>query len=268
VTDPNPQPDETSGAVARSTIFQPYFGGAARLRRLVALFRGPLAAIKTTVPEPVLRLLPAPPLPGRTADEGTSPSAGDPLFPLLEPALAGERSAERALLIAVGPGMLGVVRRVLGAQSPDLDDVCQDALLSFLGALPGFRGECTIRNFASRVALITAFGARRRARWRTLHESLDEAEAEAALDPAPTPADRVEASRRRSAARALLEELPMLRAEALGLHLALGYTVSETATMMGTPVDTVRSRVRRGLTDLRDRLLRRPKLRDLVGGKS
>ncbi|HEY2407865.1 MAG TPA: RNA polymerase sigma factor [Polyangiaceae bacterium] len=203
--------------------------------------------------------------PGRSADERTCPPAADPLGQLIERALAGERSAERTLLITVGPGMLGVVRRVLGARSADLDDVCQEASLSFLAALPSFRGECTVVQFASRIALLTALGARRRSRRRMSHETLDEGEA--AIDLAPTPAERVEAMRRRAAVRALLDELPMPRAEALGLHLALGYTVSETASMMGTPVDTVRSRVRRGLTDLRDRLLRRPKLRDLVGGK-
>jgi len=43
--------------------------------------------------------------------------------------------------------VLGVARRVLGVNDPELDDVCQDAAVGFLAALPSFRGNaafCTL----------------------------------------------------------------------------------------------------------------------------
>ena len=196
----------------------------------------------------MLRLLgspdPARPLP---SVEPPEPGSADALRALVPGAIRGDRVIERTLLMAVGPAVLGVARRVLGAESAEVDDVCQEASVGLLSALPAFRGECTVLHFACRVALLTALAARRR-RSRPAQAASDVSEecvefADAAL----SPAEALDSTRRRQALRGLLDELPLPQAEVLALHVVLGHTVEETAKMMGTPIDTVRSRLRRGL---------------------
>jgi RNA polymerase sigma-70 factor (ECF subfamily) len=163
--------------------------------------------------------------------------------------------------------MLAVVRRVLGGNHAEVDDVCQEAAVGFLSALTSFRAECTVMHFACRVALLTALSSRRRTRRERAmqHESCDEVDE--FVDHCPSPAEQVDAARRRQILRELLDELPLAQAEVLALHIVLGYTVEETSAMTVAPVNTVRSRLRRGLAALRDVLVARGTLSDVVGGR-
>jgi RNA polymerase sigma-70 factor (ECF subfamily) len=196
--------------------------------------------------------------------EPASARGRDPLQSLVNKAIRGDRKAERTLLIAVGPAVLGVVRRVLGMQCLDVDDVCQEASISLLSALPTFRAECTVQYFACRVALLTALAARRR---RDVHlpagELIDPSED--IEDGAPSPAELIDAARRRASLRDLLGRLPLSQAEVLALHIILGHSVEETSAMIATPVNTVRSRLRRGLATLRQELSRNSRLREVIG---
>ena len=51
--------------------------------------------------------------------------------------------------------------------------------------------------------------------------------------------------------KAAFEALPVDQRAALVLHLHLGYSVAETATIVGAPIETVRSRLRLGRERLR-----------------
>lgn len=198
-------------------------------------------------------------------DEPEPARARDPLHALVNKVIGGDRKAERTLLIAVGPAVLGVVKRVLGLQCLDIDDVCQEASISLLAALPSFRAECTVPYFASRVALLTALAARRRrdVALRSARECV--AESEDIVDGAPSPAELIDSARRRASLRELLAKLPLSQAEVLALHIVMGHTVEETSAMIGIPVNTVRSRLRRGLAALRDELRHNSKLREVIG---
>ncbi len=198
-------------------------------------------------------------------DELPRARRNDPLETLAQRALRRDRAAELTLLTTVGPAMLAVARRVLGAHHPEVDDVCQEAAVGLLSALPGFRGECGLMHFACRVALLSALAARRRGA-RAL------AGAEVGEDPddfgdgAPSPAELLDAARRRKALRELLDELPLPQAEVLGLHVALGYTVEETGAMTGATINTVRSRLRRALGALREEVVASGRLREVMEG--
>ena len=138
----------------------------------------------------MLRLIHQPqPAADLSSDEPEPARARDPLHALVSKVIGGDRKAERTLLIAVGPAVLGVVKRVLGLQSLDIDDVCQEASLGLLAALPSFRAECTVLYFACRVALLTALAARRRrdVALRPVSECVDESED--IVDVAPSPAE-------------------------------------------------------------------------------
>jgi len=168
-------------------------------------------------------------------------------------AAAGDEAAATTLLVSVGPALLRVVRSVLGVNHPEVQDVCQEAALAVLLGLSRFRGECTTLHFVCRIAVLTAMNARRRSRFAYQNAPTVD-EDEELPDTASCPADLADAARRRALLRQLLDQLPMAQAEAVALHVVLGYTVDEAASVLGAPVNTVRSRLRRGLSALRQQI--------------
>jgi RNA polymerase sigma-70 factor (ECF subfamily) len=190
----------------------------------------------------------------------------DPLRTLAAQAIGGDGQAQRTLLIALGPGMLRVVRGVLGAH-PDVEDVLQQAMVAVHYALPTFRAECSVLHFAGRIAAQTALNARRRAGYRTRHTpSVPPEEVAEVAGALGSPADSLAASRRRETLRQLLCELPDVQADVLTLHTMLGYSVEETAAAVGVPVNTVRSRLRTALASLRVRVEGDGALLDMIKG--
>jgi RNA polymerase sigma-70 factor (ECF subfamily) len=213
----------------------------------------------------------------RAADRRT-----DPLADLAARAVAGDRHAVRALLEAVTPSLLGVVRAIVGAPS-DAEDAVQEALVGFVRALGAFRGDCSVLHYASRIAVRAALVARRRRRERPLAFGGgasergwdDEAAAPGApfdggddgeRDGAVGDRDPARAARRRALLRALLEELPEVQAEALALRVVLGHSMEEVAAATGAPVNTVRSRLRLAKEALRRRIELDPHFAELLEG--
>jgi RNA polymerase sigma factor (sigma-70 family) len=177
----------------------------------------------------------------------------DPLSGLTHLAAKGDVQALRTLLVELGPRLLHSCRAILGASNPEVEDALQESMAAFVSALPSFRAECTVRHFASRVAIQTALRARRRTRLRSQYVALtadDELGNVASSE--LSPAEQSEASRRRAALRELLMELPEIHSEVLALHIVLGFTIEETAAALNVPINTVRSRLRRALSSLRD----------------
>ena len=165
--------------------------------------------------------------------------------------------------------MLRVVRRILGRQHPDVDDVAQDAVMALLRALPTFRGECTVVNFASRVSLLTALAARRRLRLRTRWAEGDGAPVEdLPEEERRSPLATAVASRRRDVVHHLLDQLPDVIAESLALHFVLGYTVDEIATAISVSPNTVWSRLRLGKRALRLKLQANSHLAEILEVKT
>jgi RNA polymerase sigma factor (sigma-70 family) len=196
------------------------------------------------------------------AASDTSPGGHDALRALAVKAAAGERAAQRTLLCAVGPHVLRVVRGVLGVHHREVDDVFQEASLALLSALPRFRGESTTVHFACRVAVLTAMNARRRCR-KVAFADRDPGQVQSDT---LSPAEFTEQARQREALRSLIDELPPARAEVLVLHIMLGYTVEEASLALEVPVNTVRSRLRRALRNLRDRVQADHRLFEVVRG--
>lgn len=207
----------------------------------------------------MLRLLPPSPSPP------SGPQTEDELLPVALAAVEGDVAALRTLLTSVTPQILHMVRRVIGGSHPDVEDVSQECAVEFVHALARFRGESSIRHFATRVALRTAMNARRRQRAAKRNHGLAtelEAEETAGRDAAP---DALVASRIGvGLARELCDSLPPPQAEALALHCVLGYTMSEVASICGAPLETVRSRLRSAKAALVALALADPRLRELV----
>lgn len=200
---------------------------------------------------------------GMAAGGRTSPPAAneDDLGPLVRRARTGERVAQRTLLTTLGPLMLQMVRRVLGVRHRDVEDVFQESVMGLLRSLAGFRGDCSTRHFACRIATLTAIKARRRqaAEPSTALADTDDGPAEVIDD-----RDWALSAHRRNVLRRLLDELPDAQAEALVLHCVAGLTIDELAGATRTPVETTRSRLRLAKAALRERIAMDPTLVELL----
>jgi RNA polymerase sigma factor (sigma-70 family) len=195
------------------------------------------------------------------------PRTPDPLRSLAERAAGGDPEAVRSLVMELVGPMLRTVRKVLGAEHPDAEDVTQEAVLGLLRSLPRFRGESSVGHFGVQVALRTALHARRHLKVRA---KVGDGGAELGDVPDPgagSPHDVAVARERRRIVRELLDRLPEPTAEALASHFMLGYTVEEIALSTGTSPNTVWSRIKLGKRALARALADDPRLRELHPGR-
>lgn len=205
--------------------------------------------------------------PGTERARGEVIARGDAVDPLRTVAIAaggGQREAQRTLLVAAGPAMLRAIRGVLGSAPHEVEDTLQEAMVALHLAIGGFRGECTTLHFACRIAVQTAMNARRRAGYRQRHTPSMPPEAlDATAGSGQSAHAVVAASQRREALRQLLCTLPEAQAEVLAFHSVLGHTIEETAAALGAPIDTIRSRLRNGLSKLRAQVATDARLSEL-----
>ncbi len=195
------------------------------------------------------------------AGQPRRPEPPDALAALAKAAAAGDRAAVRTFLVTVGPHLLRVVRRVLGVNHPEVDDVAQESAFAVMDALPRRRGESTVLHFVCRVAVLTAMNVRRREATRKRHSRQEhELEVEQLSGTLPAPDAGLSAQGSADLVRELLDSLPLQQAEVLALHCVLGYTVPEIAESANLPVETVRSRLRVAKQAVRERVLADPRL--------
>jgi RNA polymerase sigma-70 factor (ECF subfamily) len=185
----------------------------------------------------------------------SSKSSSDELLHLARAAGNGNPDAAATLVTHLGAPILSVVRRVMGRESAEVDDVAQDAVVALLGGLATFRGECTVTRFAQRIALLNALTARRRMHvrarvWVPAGQSVEDMTDEGLASPLSSAMAR----RRCEIVRRLLDELPDVISETLALHFILGYTVDEIAATASVSPNTVWSRLRLGKRALRRKL--------------
>ena len=189
------------------------------------------------------------------------PASRDPLVALARAANDGDTGALRALLTSVSPLVLRIVRGLLGANHPDVDDMLQEALIGLARALPSFRSECTVAHFAARIAVRRTTDARRLSRERASRDI--HAGSEDVPRDVTQPDDATRAARRRQLIRSLLDTLPEPQAEAMVFRFVLGYSLEEIATASGAPLNTVRSRLRLAREALRRTIEEDPALAEL-----
>lgn len=195
---------------------------------------------------------------------GVPSARHDELSALAEAVVRGEQAALRTFLATIVPQLLRVVRRVLGAAHPDLEDVTYEAAYAVLDGLPRFRGEGTVKHFACRVAVLTAMNVRRREGTSKRKDPGQVAELARVWSEEPGPEQSALNAALTPLVRDLVATLSEPLAEALTLHVILGYTVGEIAETCGVSSETVRSRLRLAKQALRKRVLGNPKLREAL----
>jgi RNA polymerase sigma-70 factor (ECF subfamily) len=168
----------------------------------------------------------------------------------------GDAAAFDALVGRWDRKIQGAIYRVLGA-SEDSRDLCQEVFLKAYRALGTFKREARFSSWLYQIALNACRDRLRRRRGR-VQVSLDEAgdALENAHPAAPTALDLIEARDLARAVEAAMAALPHEQREVIALKEYQGLTFAEIAEALDVPVSTVKTRLYRGLGQLRQQLER------------
>ena len=131
--------------------------------------------------------------------------------------------------------------RALGVSEAAVADAAQDAFVVVHRKLPDFDGRCAIRTWLFHIVYLVACEYRRKALRTAGHEPI----ADALRDGGPDPAEAFERREASSLLGALLAELDDDRRVVLVLAEIEEMTVPEIAQIVGAPLNTVYTRLRR-----------------------
>lgn len=184
--------------------------------------------------------------------------------------VTGESTSERAAGPSVeelygeyGDMVYNLGCRLLGERAA-AEDLVQEVFLRVHRGLPGFRGDASCKTWIYRIALNAATSVRQR--WarkrRRRHRSLDERPAgtdgptrgDALDDPGPGPERLARSAQIEQRVEAALEELGDEFRQAVVLRDIEGLSYAEIAKILGVAHGTVKSRIARGRSMLRDLL--------------
>jgi len=166
-------------------------------------------------------------------------------------ALGGDPSALRDFLRAVAPIVRRVCRGVMGRDNPELEDAIQDCLIDVARSLTQFRFEGSAAHYVTKIAMRRAIALRDRARERAKQQATLEASnlPDASLNRSPSAHAELVSN--------LLDDLNEAQAKALLMHIMLGHSIDEIATMTGVSANTVKTRLRLAKERLRRWMRRR-----------
>jgi RNA polymerase sigma-70 factor (ECF subfamily) len=186
---------------------------------------------------------------------------------LVARAQAGDDSAFEAIIQHFQGVAYSVAYRTLQNEGA-AGDAVQDSLLKAYRALHQFQGG-SFKSWLLRIVANTCYDVMRTAQWRNT-ESLDDLpvdDDQAAdrvdqrlVDHGESPQEAVERAELSDWIEAGIRALPPDQRMALTLCDVHGYSYDEIGEITGQPMGTVKSRINRARTRLRDFLLRRPEL--------
>jgi RNA polymerase sigma-70 factor (ECF subfamily) len=196
----------------------------------------------------------------RTLSKGKSdPTVRDTELILARSAATGDRAAQRRLLLRAMPRVEKSVAYLSGGRS-DAEDLAQLALVQIVQSAGSFRGECSLDYWVDRVVLQTlAKQFEKRNRRKRIREETWFAPAEVvSVD------DQASITEVRERIQALLAKLKEKHRVPLVLRYVHGYDISEIARLTDLKVNTVRGRLRTGVSKFRRWILLDPDLREWV----
>jgi RNA polymerase sigma-70 factor (ECF subfamily) len=168
----------------------------------------------------------------------------DPDAALLARAARGDAAAARALVARLAPRVHALARRML-ADPAEAEDVTQETMLRLWRVAPDWRsGGARVSTWTHRVAANLCLDRLRRRPSVALDAIAEPA------DPAPAPADRLDAAARRAALEAAIDALPDRQRAAIVLRHFEERANPEIAAALGVSVEAVESllaRARRAL---------------------
>ena len=151
----------------------------------------------------------------------------------------------------------GAIYRIMGS-SEDARDLAQEAFLRAYRGLPTFKSEARFSSWLYQIALNLCRDRLRQRRGKTLVsiDDLDAATAARIERTGATAQDMVEAQDLGRMVAAVMSELPEEQREVITLKEYQGLTFQEIADTLEVPVSTVKTRLYRGLVQMRERLER------------
>lgn len=176
---------------------------------------------------------------------------------LVEACLGGEVAAFDILVDRWQRKIRGAVYRVVRSEE-EAQDICQEAFLKAFRGLNSFKQEARFSSWLYQIALNLSRDRLRRRKTRNW-VSLDDFEeaAPTGVRRAPAEAERwVEVLEVQERVAKAVATLPEEQREAVILKEYQGLTFPEIAEIQGVPVSTVKTRLYRGLSVLRERLVR------------
>lgn len=168
---------------------------------------------------------------------------------LLRATANGDRAAFRAIYNATSAKLFGVAVRIL-KRSDLAEDVIQDAYLKIWDAAPKFRSE--LGSPMSWMIAITRNRAIDVLRKRTEVGVEDQKDSGERADEAPDPYEMTAQNNELKALLTCMERLNPDQRQCLLMAYYYGYTHEEISERMSTPVGTVKSWIRRGLTRVKE----------------
>ena len=152
---------------------------------------------------------------------------------------ARDPSDFRELVERTAPAVMRLVSSILGPfRDLDAEEVVQDVFLRVHERLAQFRGEARFATWLYRVAWNVAVNRVKLARYRLPHVAIDALHDVAGDD---DPHGRAAAGERAKLLAAAVESLPDLYRTVVYLHYWQETPVGEIATLVGAPVNTVKS---------------------------
>lgn len=171
----------------------------------------------------------------------TTPTAAD-LAALVRGAQASDEEAMHRLLLAVMPRVRNGVRYLM--RGDGIDDMVQDVLETLLRRIDSYRGEGRFEAWVDGVTLRVVIGRSRKRQTEARRRAEVEVEDVAWL----RQGERYATSRQLARA---LDQLPDDQRQALVMHHVFGWTAPEVAEAQQVGRETVRSRLRVGMGQLR-----------------
>lgn len=175
---------------------------------------------------------------------------------LIQDCLSGETEAFGRLVVRYQDRLYNTLLGVL-CSPEDAREVAQDAFVQAFHKLSTFRGRSAFYSWLFRIAMNAAISRKRTA--RRAPASIDAARDAAGIEPVDghpgsSPSHSLEVTERQAAVRAALADLPEEFRTALVLKEIEGMKYEEIAEVVGCPIGTVRSRIHRGRSELREKL--------------
>lgn len=184
---------------------------------------------------------------------------------LLASIRAGDPDAAAALHDRLRPVVERAIRRILGRQDRDHEDLAQQAMIQVVYTVDRFRGDCPLDAWASTVAAHVVYNhLRRRTTERRLFESLRGGDDDAP----PSSISLARETSARSELRRVLRHLDAIdetKAWTYVLHDVCGYDLREVAQITDSSVAAAQSRLVRGRNELRARIAADPELSAMLG---
>ncbi len=178
---------------------------------------------------------------------------------LVQACRAGQTEAFGALVARYQDRLYPTVLRLIGS-AEDAEDVLQDAFVRAFEKLDQFQGDSSFYTWIYRIAVNLALSGYRRRRARSLlrpgfhRRAVVSPEDPPDLSPDSDPTIPLERAEREKIVEAALNKLGPEHRAVVVLKDFDGHRYEEISAILGVPVGTVRSRLHRARSELRERL--------------